>query len=205
MKLAALLALFPLSALAAPVPLFDGKSFTGWSGDTQFLWRVVDGCIVGGSLTQKIPHNEFLATKRPFANFDLTLKFKLLGTEGFVNSGVQFRSVHIKDPAYEMRGYQADIGPKYWGSLHDESRRNKVLAAPDQARLKAVVKEQDWNTCRVRCEGSHIQLWLNGVQTVDYLEKDEKIAAERGVIALQVHGGGKSEVWFKDLRIEELP
>ena len=32
------------------VPLFNGKDFTGWEGDTEKTWKIEDGCIVGGSL-----------------------------------------------------------------------------------------------------------------------------------------------------------
>ncbi|MEQ1752177.1 MAG: DUF1080 domain-containing protein, partial [Prosthecobacter sp.] len=94
---------------AAPVPLFDGKTFTGWEGETTKVWRIVDGVIMGGSLEGN-PQNEFLATKKPYRNFRLKLEYKLVGTEGFVNGGVQFRSVRIKEPPNEMFGYQADIG-----------------------------------------------------------------------------------------------
>ncbi len=190
----------------AATVLFDGKSFDGWEGDTAKTWRVMDGCVVGGSLDEKVPRNEFLATKKRYRNFDLTVKFKLTGTEGFVNSGVQFRSVRIATPANEMSGYQADIGgPTWWGSLYDESRRNKVLAQSDMAKLEPVLKKDDWNEYRIRCEGPRIQLWMNGVQTVDYTEPDEKIAAQDGFIALQIHGGAKAEVRFKDVAIIELP
>jgi putative membrane-bound dehydrogenase-like protein len=193
------------SALAAPVPLFDGKSFDGWEGDTEKTWRIKDGAIVGGSLTEKVPRNEFLATKKTFKNFDLKLKFKLVGTEGFVNSGVQIRSVRIPNPPNEMRGYQADIGdPKWWGSIYDESRRNKVMAQSDMAKIEPVLKRQDWNDYRIRAVGRRIQIWINGVQAVDYTEADETLEQD-GHIAVQVHGGGKAEVWFKDIAIEELP
>src|SRR5829696_8717013 len=97
MKLPVLLssALLALSAAthAAPVSIFDGKTFEGWEGDTTKTWRIVDGAIVGGSLSDKVPRNEFLATKKSYGDFELTVKFKLVGSEGFVNSGVQFRSV----------------------------------------------------------------------------------------------------------------
>ena len=73
-------------ALAAPVPIFDGKTFDGWEGDTAKTWRIEDGAFVGGSLTEKVPHNEFLATKKTYANFELRLKFKLTGTEGQINA-----------------------------------------------------------------------------------------------------------------------
>ena len=192
-------------ARAASVPLFDGKSFEGWEGDTQKTWRIKEGAIVGGSLTENVPRNEFLATKKSFHNFELRLKFKLLGSEGFVNSGVQIRSVRIAKPAHEMSGYQCDIGdPNWWGALYDESRRNKVLAPSDMKKLEPVLKRGDWNDYRIRAEGPRIQLWINGVQTIDYTEPDPKIPQD-GHIAVQVHGGGKAEVWFKDITIEELP
>src|SRR5688572_10426245 len=103
-------------------PLFDGRSFRGWEGDTLKTWRIENGALVGGSLKETVPHNNFLCTRRSYSNFILRLKFKLIGKSGFINAGVQFRSQRLRDPAHEMIGYQADIGPKYWGSLYDESR-----------------------------------------------------------------------------------
>src|SRR6185369_1993268 len=113
-------------------PLFDGKTLAGWEGDAK-VWRVAGGSIVGGS-TQGNPQNEFLATKESYGDFVLKVEYKLVGTEGFVNSGVQFRSRRIPQPANEMSGYQADIGVGYSGSLYDESRRNKTLVAADADR-----------------------------------------------------------------------
>jgi len=193
------------SSNAAPASLFDGKTLEGWSGDTAKTWRVQDGCIVGGSLDEKVPRNEFLSAKKTYKNFDLTLKFKLTGTEGFVNSGVQFRSIRMEKPAHEMFGYQADIGdPAWWGCIYDESRRKKVLAKSDMDAVNKVLHRNDWNDYRIRCEGKRIQIWLNGVRTVDYTE-EEKDIAEEGLIALQIHGGAKAVVFFKDIVIEELP
>lgn len=190
-------------APSRPAPLFDGKTFTGWEGDTAKTWRIVDGSIVGGSLTEAVPRNEFLCTTRSYANFVLRLKFKLLGTEGFINGGVQFRSQRATKPAHEMIGYQADLGAKYWGSLYDETRRNKVLAGPDAALVAEVVKLDDWNDYEIRAEGRRIRLAINGRQTVDYTEPDESIP-QSGLIGLQIHGGGKAEVSYKDITIEEL-
>ena len=103
-----------------------GASLAGWEGDTN-VWRVRDGVIIGGSMNGN-PQNEFLATLRSYTNFVLRLEYKLVGTEGFVNSGVQFRSVRLSHPPNEMKGYQADIGAGHSGCLYDESRREKFLA-----------------------------------------------------------------------------
>ncbi|WP_421829994.1 3-keto-disaccharide hydrolase [Larkinella sp.] len=185
------------------VRLFDGKTFRGWEGDTLKTWRIRDGALVGGSLTETVPHNDFLCTTRPYANFILRVKFKLLGTDGFINTGVQFRSKRLTNPAYEMTGYQADLGKGYWASLYDESRRNKTLIAPDSMLVKKILKPNDWNDYEIRAENRRIRLYLNGKQTVDYTEPDPSIPQE-GLIGLQIHGGGKAEVHFKDLLLEEL-
>jgi hypothetical protein len=185
------------------VALFDGKTFAGWEGDTAKTWRIQDGAIVGGSLAERVPRNEFLTTTRSFGNFVLRLKFKLVGSDGFINAGVQFRSQRATKPAHEMIGYQADMGAKYWGALYDETRRNKILAEPDPTVVAKLIKLEDWNDYEVRAEGPRIRLSINGTQTVDYTEPDAAIP-QSGLIGLQIHGGGKAEVHYKDLTIQEL-
>jgi hypothetical protein len=189
---------------AAPqaTSLFDGKTLDGWEGDTK-VWRVVDGVIVGGSKDGN-PRNEFLATTKSYANFVLKLEYKLVGTEGFVNSGVQIRSRRIPKPPNEMKGYQADIGAGFSGALYDESRRNKMLVKPDPELIKKTEKVGDWNSYEIRCEGLRVRLTLNGVQTVDYTEEDQSLEQD-GLIGLQIHGGCKAEVSFRNITIETLP
>jgi len=196
----------PLAAAppaARPVPLSDGRTFTGWTGDTNKTWRVVEGAFVGGSLQAPVPRNEFLRTTRSYTNFVLRLKFKLLGGPR-ANGGVQFRTARIPN-SHEVSGYQADLGdPALWGCLYDESRRNQVLAKADSAAVNRVLKRGGWNEYTIRCAGRRIQLWLNGVQTVDYTETQPNIP-DHGIIALQIHGGPPSAAWYKDMTIEELP
>jgi hypothetical protein len=180
-------------------PLFDGKTLAGWEGK-EGVFRVEDGAIVAGTLQSKIPRNEFLCTTQEFGDFELRLKFKLAGKGA--NAGVQLRSRRIPNH-HEVRGYQADLGDGWWGSLYDESRRNRILAAADKAVIKKVLKPGEWNDYTIRCEGKHIQLWINGAQTVDYTEPDDKIE-QTGLIAVQIHGGPPSEAWYKDIRIKKL-
>lgn len=190
-----------LPAAVSWVSLFDGSSLSGWEGDTN-VWRVRDGLIVGGSLSGN-PRNEFLATTRSYTNFVLRMEYKLIGTEGFVNSGVQFRSVRLSNPSNEMYGYQADIGAGYSGCLYDESRRKTFLVRASDESIKRLEKTGDWNRYEIRCEGAHIQLWLNGEKTVDYSETDPGIQ-QSGLIGLQIHGGNKAEVSFRDITIREI-
>jgi hypothetical protein len=47
-------------------------------------------------------------------------------------------------------------------------------------------------------------LKINGVQMVDYTEADTVIP-QVGRIGLQVHGGGKTEISYRNLTLEALP
>jgi hypothetical protein len=179
--------------------LFDGKTFAGWQGSHD-AFRIEDGAIVGGSMTKPVPHNDFLVVDGEYGDFEMTLKVKINGN---ANGGIQFRSQRTAKPDYEMSGYQADMGWTFWGALYDESRRNKTLQLPDPALIEKILKKDDWNEYRIRAEGPHIQLWLNGTQTVDFTEPDDSIP-RTGRIAVQIHGGPPSETWYKDIKIQEL-
>jgi hypothetical protein len=201
----ALTVLFLVSLMAKkPVSLFDGKTFKGWEGDTLKTWKIENGSITGGSLVNTVPNNDFLCTQKDFENFKLSLKIKLVGSEGFINSGIQFRSKRLLSPAYEMTGYQADWGKNYFGCLYDESRRNKVLVFADTLKIAQWLKPNDWNDYEIRAQKNRIQIYLNGHETINYIEKEPSIP-QIGKIALQIHGGGKALVSFKDIFITELP
>lgn len=179
--------------------LFDGKTLKGWQGHPD-LFYVAENAIVAGSLEKSIPQNEFLCAEREYRDFELQLDFKLANGKG--NAGIQIRSQRIPNHN-EMIGYQADIGQQYWGCLYDESRRKKVLVTADKKVIKKVLKPMDWNHYKIRCMGRRIQLWINGGQTVDYLEPDPKIPLH-GLIGLQIHSGDPSEIRYKNITIHEF-
>ncbi|MCL5097986.1 MAG: DUF1080 domain-containing protein, partial [Candidatus Omnitrophica bacterium] len=73
--------------------LFDGQRFAGWEGNQQ-MFRIQDGAIVGGSLNAPVPRNEFVCTTNRYSDFELRLKFKLIGADA--NGGVQLRSPRVQ-------------------------------------------------------------------------------------------------------------
>jgi hypothetical protein len=206
-----LLAAAVLPAIAQPqgppapgrtTSLFDGRTLSGWEGNPT-VWRLEDGTITGGTPGVAQPVNEFLASAREFSDFVLRFQIKLVGTEGFVNSGMQIRSQR-KPNTSEMIGYQCDFGdPTWWGGIYDESRRNKVLAAADMSTLGPALKRQDWNDYVIRAQGPRITTWINGVMGVDYRETDAAIPLT-GKIGIQLHSGGKAVVQVRNVTIEEL-
>lgn len=202
----AILAALTCISLADKAPIFDGKTLNGWDvrkGEEQW-WTARDGMIVGGSLKKKVPRNTFISTKKSYENFELEFDIRLVKGSGFMNSGIQVRSIRVPNNS-EMKGYQVDAGIGWWGKIYDESRRNKVIANPvDPAALAKTVKDWDWNHYRILCEGPRIRSWINGVPALDFTERSPGIP-QNGIIGFQAHGGGAFEVQFKNITIKELP
>jgi putative membrane-bound dehydrogenase-like protein len=169
---------------------WNEKDLAGWIGDPA-LWSVQGGEIVGK--TSGLAHNAFLRSDVAADDFRLALKVKLVGNEG--NSGVQFRSEPLPDG--EMKGYQADAGPGWWGKLYEENGRGLLWDKSGEPH----VKPGEWNDYEVIAIGSKITTRINGKLCVDL---DDPSGARRGVFALQLHSGGATEVRFKDLKLEVL-
>lgn len=169
--------------------LFNGRDLTGWSGHAD-LWSVEDGELVGR--TDGLRRNEWIVSDLSAVNFRLTLEVKLVDNAG--NSGIQFRS---KAHDGEVSGYQADIGAGWWGKLYEEHGRALLWAKSGEQ----YVKPGDWNTYEVVADGHYIRTAINGQTCVDL---NDPRGATRGIIAFQLHSGGKTEVRFRKIRLELL-
>ncbi len=186
------------------VSLFDGKTLKGWKTVDpahQQLWYVKDSVMMCGNGINKIPANIYLHTEKEYGDFEFRCLFRLSGDEktGMINSGIQYRSKIING---EIVGYQADIGNGYWGDIYDEHRRGKLVGG-DLSILRRLLKPDGWNSYIIRVKGNNHELYINGVKTCEYTEKDPTIPA-KGVIAVQIHSGGAGIVEFRDLTITEL-
>lgn len=186
------------------VSLFDGKTLRGWKTVDpahQRLWYVKDSVMMCGDGINTIPANTYLHTEKEYGDFEFRCLFRLSGDEktGMINSGIQYRSNIVNG---EIVGYQADIGNGYWGDIYDEHRRGKLVGG-DLSILRRLLKPDGWNSYIIRVKGNYHELYINGVKTCEYTEKDPKIPA-KGVIAVQIHSGGAGIVEFRDLTITEF-
>ncbi|MEO2015052.1 MAG: PVC-type heme-binding CxxCH protein [Fuerstiella sp.] len=169
--------------------IFNGKDLSGWSS-RDGLWSVENGELVGR--TDGLRRNEWIVSDLSVGDFHLTLEVKLVDNAG--NSGIQFRS-HAKDG--EVSGYQADVGQGWWGKLYEEHGRALLWEKSGEEHVKL----GDWNTYEVIAERNHIRTFINGQPCVDMEDPD---GAVRGIIAFQLHSGGRTEVRFRNIRLEVL-
>ncbi len=176
----------------APLPSSTQPASTQ-AAATQPTSRPAAGVCIAARSGQKKGYG-WLVTPREYGDFVLKLKFRSVSG----NSGVQFRS-WVEEG--QMHGYQADIDPAVkamTGMLYDEHEEGAL--APAAAEIDGALKKNDWNSYEICAIGDHIQLFINGIRSVDA----HHARTPRGIIALQVHSGGPVYIQFKDLQILDL-
>jgi hypothetical protein len=236
LRIAVLLSITLFTSCENPdgVSLFDGKSLEGWECPEN-IFRVEDGCIVGGSMDKPLDRSYYLCTIKKYDNFELTLKAKFINKGTYENGGISFRAERVPDST-QVAGYQADMGhiepdiiPVFsdispsdmnspyplWGILVDEHRSNTsrypntdfapvvFLDMPDRSLIEDIIKKDIWNEFRIIANGPKIEIFVNGISTVNYIEKEKWVPGE-GYICLQAHSGGPYEVRYKDIRLKKL-
>jgi len=155
----------------------------------------------------------YLHTKEQFEHFELHVEYK---TAPGVNSGIFFRWTDLDDPVntgLEMQildTYDQDAMTSHSsGALYD-------LVAPSS---NAVRPAGEWNRIRIACEGSRIELELNGTVVVEADIDEWTVAGQnpdgtpnkfkyawrdrprKGYIGLQDHGG---YIEFRNVKLREL-
>jgi hypothetical protein len=224
-------ALAPLARAADDgfVSLFDGKDLTNWDGDPR-LWSVRDGAIRGETTAANpAKGNTFLIWKGGTAgDFELRLKFRLNAAN---NSGIQYRSKHVTEGKVNNRwvvhGYQGEMRneidlPNVSGFIYDEGgKRGRICLVGEKAfwengtktvtgqtctpeQFRKAFKLDDWNEYTIVARGNNIKQFINGVQTVDFTDKEPQLALKEGIFALQLHAGKPMWAEFKDIRLKKL-
>jgi 3-keto-disaccharide hydrolase len=176
------------------VPLFDGRSLSGWKNYGAERWTVDQGEILGQAVTQAYG---YLATEKTYGNFEMKVKFR---AEATGNSGIFF---HSTIEGVDIKGVQVEVDPNpgmHTGGLYESEGRG-WLVQPDAAGEKAM-KVGEWNDVQFIVSGNHIVTFVNGKKIVDYSDPSPKYTS--GVIALQLHSGGQGKIRFKDLYIREI-
>ncbi len=162
--------------------LFDGARLQNWNQIGSTDWRLRNGYVEGSG------EAGFLVSQRSYSDYRLIVEF---WTDGPANSGVFIR---CEDPqnvtasnCYEVNVYDTRPDPTYrTGSI--------VNVAAPMAQIDAA---NQWNRFEILAQGSHLEVILNGVTTVN-TDNDQ---LDAGYIALQY---GTGVVRFREVEIQEL-
>jgi len=174
--------------------LLNGHDLTGLVAQADF-WKIDgDGALHGNN--PGTPDHHYSFTEAEFADFEIHADVKMVG----YNSGLCIR---IAPTSFDnVPGYQVDMGDGYWGCLWDERGQGMVASFPPE-KAAELVHAGEWNHYYVRAQGHHIQIWLNGVLTVDTVDENGRLS---GPIGFQLcHSGKATEAWFKNIVTRPLP
>jgi hypothetical protein len=189
-----LLSISTISNAQSEKSLFNGTNLDGWIIHGTEKWYAEDGLLV----CESGPNQEYgyLSTEKDYNDFELTLEFK---QEANGNSGVFIRSTF---EGTKVSGWQVEVAPPNHdtGGIYESYGRGWLVQIPDEK--EHILKMGEWNTMKIRVKGGQVTTWLNGIQMVDI--NDDKIAAGKGAIALQIHDGGGIKVRWKNIKVKEL-
>jgi len=149
-----------------------------------------------------------------FGNSGVQYRSKVVKPEYFVISGYQADmdlQNHYTGMLYEEkgRGILCKPGEKVTISSAEKNQADpkskdfkiEVSGSSGTAdEIKSFIKAGEWNDYKIIAKGNHLQHFINGHQTADITDNDDKHAAKSGVIALQLHKGPTGmTVQFKDM------
>lgn len=143
--------------------LFDGQTMADWRGykspDLPAGWRVADGIIVKDSGAEDI------VTRDSFANFELTMDWKLAkaGNSGIFYHGTEeYDHIYWSAPEYQL----LDDKNAPDGTSRLTSAGADYALYPSPAGIEHPFGE--WNTARIVVRGNHVEHWMNGKKLLSY-------------------------------------
>ncbi|NUQ65629.1 MAG: DUF1080 domain-containing protein [Pirellulales bacterium] len=185
------------------VSLFDGKTLEGWQGSTG-------GYVPeSGVLVCQPKGGGKLFTTKEYGNFILRFEFKL---EPGGNNGIAIRSPLEGRPSRDGMEIQIldDDHPKY-AKLGTYQYHGSIYGMVP-AKRGHLRPAGEWNTQEIVCDGSRIQVTLNGAVIVDADLKEITDPTldgyphpgrhrEKGFLGFIGHG---TRVEFRKIRVKEL-
>jgi hypothetical protein len=210
----ALLILCSAGALAAAsvesgfTSLFNGTDLDGW----KLVGQEGRGYIVENGLIEcPSDGGGNLFTGKEYSNFVFRFEFKL--AEG-TNNGIGIRAPYEGDAAYQ--GMEIQIldhdAPMYRGRLHPAQLHGSIYDVVP-AKTGFLKPTGEWNAEEIVANGRQITVTLNSHVIVDanldsvtdpaVLKKHPGLARTSGHVGFLGHG--PAPVWFRNVRIKELP
>ena len=202
----------PLKALFAKqtandegwVELINKKDFTGWrSSETKSTWTITpEGYFQAvGKRSHLFYEGEHL--KDGFKNFELEVQVK---TFKLANSGIYFHTEY-QETGWPNKGMEIQVNNTHIGE-GDYIELKKMASLYGVRNLyKSFGRDGEWMTVKARVESNHVQIWVNGLKTVDYLQPEKTFSVKRlgkGTFCLQGHDS-LSKMQYRSFKIRRLP
>jgi hypothetical protein len=190
------------------IPLFDGHSLDGWkAGEHADTFKVADGQIVAHGNRS---HLFYVGSEHhaDFKNFELSAD---LMTRPGANSGIYFHTAY-QPSGWPAAGFEVQIENTHEGVSACTERKKTGSLYGVRNVYQALVANNEWFQMNILVRGKQVQIRVNNMLVVDYIEPDLPFRADlnfqrvinHGTFALQGHDPA-SITCFKNIRIRPLP
>lgn len=209
------------------VSIFDGQTLKGWhvsaktGHGTGGRWVVEDGAICGSQ--DKPGNGGIVVTNEMYGDFEVALE---MNNDYTLDSGLFLRSTEDGKCYQAMIDYHRDgnLMGVYGEGIGGFAARNfQMLETPDQIKVldypkfpcpftpeqwKTLWKHGRWNDLRARIVGNPptVTTWINGVKVMEWTDTEKRLP-DRGMIGLQVHGGGyfpQGAARYRNIRVRHI-
>jgi hypothetical protein len=185
------------------IPLFDGKSLDGWkASEKEGTFSVVDGQIRVNGTRSHLYYTGPVHTA-DFKNFEFSADVM---TRPGANSGIYFHTA-FQPIGFPAAGFEVQVANTF---KVDNKKTGSLYAVRNV--YKQIVNDNEWFTMNILVRGKQVQIRVNNMLVVDYVEPETPFRADpdfqrvlnHGTFALQGHDPG-STTFFKNIRVRPLP
>jgi hypothetical protein len=191
------------------IPLFNGRTLDGWkAGGGKDSFRVVNGQIAVDGPRSHLFYTGNIHNAQ-FKNFEL--KAEVMTRPG-TDSGICFQS-QFQEDGFPRQGFEVQVDNTYVGEGGYIERKKTGSLYGVRDIYKQLVNDNEWFRLHIAVRGKQVQVWVNEVLVLDYVEPDPAVQAEgladgrvlsRGTFALQCHDAG-SKAFFRNILVRSLP
>lgn len=172
--------------------LFNGKDLSGWRAEKAFpFWSAENGALVGRN-DEKLT-GSMLYTEEEFADFEFEAEAKW---EGEIDSGFMFRNPELQVQLGVSRSLKRDMTASFY-----TGGAEKYPEAAQAKEISSLMRAGDWNLFKIRAEGDRFTVLVNGKAASAFTSNRY---SGKGPIGLQIHGGLRMSVLFRNLRVRTL-
>jgi hypothetical protein len=187
------------------IELINGKDFTGWRASENIsTWSVTpDGLFQAvGKRSHLFYEGEYL--KEGFKNFELEVQVR---TFKLANSGIYFHTEY-QESGWPGKGIEIQVNNTHIGEGDYVELKKMASLYGIRNIYRSFGNDGEWMTVKARVENNRVQVWLNRMKTVDYIQPEKTFPTVRrlskGTFCLQGHDT-LSKMQYKSFRVRRLP
>jgi len=185
--------------------LINGKDMSGWkASENKETWSVTpEGYLQAvGKRSHLFYEGEYL--NGTFKNFEFEAQVR---TFKLANSGIYFHTKY-QESGWPGQGIEIQVNNSHVGEGdYIELKRMGSLYGVRNV-YKTFAKDDEWITVKARVENDRVQIWVNEIKTVDYVQPERKMGGIKklssGTFCLQGHDPN-SKMQYRSFKVRRLP